>query len=265
MGLVPSLKRAVTVTQWTRNHTSLQFVHDECLPHVVRRTRTHLGSNHTPELSQPYNGISISADAESSSAWFTAGSHSVDEFRYLCPMGGCVTQAELAQRPNCAWAVSPAHAVVVNPALVGYDVVQDLQGAFQAAAATSAFQALFFKTVSGDVVNTGDLVFKGSTCVTLTLNLPPPALLVGGAALPSLFSQTALPRALGQVAEADYIATRSLTRASKAPSRNSPRGRRCARLRGWAGVFMLYTGQVLAGKCRIRHADVPGRHVHGAP
>jgi len=61
-----------------------------------------------------------------------------------------------------------------DPAPVGYDVVQDLQGAFQAAAATSAFQALFFKTVSGDVVNTGDLVFKGSTCVTLTLNLPPP-------------------------------------------------------------------------------------------
>ena len=68
------------------------------------------------------------ADAESSSDWFTG---SVDDFRYLCPMGGCVTQAEMAARPQCAWAVVPAHAVIVNPNLVGNDVVEDIQGAWQ--------------------------------------------------------------------------------------------------------------------------------------
>lgn len=70
------------------------------------------------------------ADAASSSEWFQG---SVDDFRYLCPMGGCVTQAEMSARPQCAWAVAPAHAVIVNPNLVGNDVVEVIQGACQQA------------------------------------------------------------------------------------------------------------------------------------
>jgi hypothetical protein len=42
-------------------------------------------------------------------------------------------------------------------------------GAFRMAALNDGFQALFFKNYAGDekVVNSGDLVFKGSTCVPL--------------------------------------------------------------------------------------------------
>jgi len=104
-------------------------------------------------------------DAATSSAWFIDAGHSVDEFRYLCPMGGCVTEEELKERPQCAWAVVPAHAVIVNPSLVGNDVVEDVQGAFAAAALDERFKKLFFKNNAVDppVVNTGDLVFKGDT------------------------------------------------------------------------------------------------------
>lgn len=52
--------------------------------------------------------------------------------------------------------------------------------AFQSAALDDGFKALFFKSCAGDgrVVNSGDLVFKGSTCAP---NHPSPAgFAVGG-------------------------------------------------------------------------------------
>jgi melanoma-associated antigen p97 len=99
-------------------------------------------------------------DARDETWW---GSNSENDFKVLCPMGGCIDYGQYDSFPECAWASTPSHATVINPMKVSVAVVADVQAIFAQANGDSQFQGLFFKTAGGVTVNTGDLVFKSST------------------------------------------------------------------------------------------------------
>ena len=97
--------------------------------------------------------------SESSESWFTAASHSTNDFKLLCRGGGC---ADVGDWANCYWAKVPAHAVIVNVNTLGYTLRAKLNQDLMAASLTPAFAALFY-TTGGFNPNPGSLVFKSGT------------------------------------------------------------------------------------------------------
>ena len=101
------------------------------------------------------------AAVDASDHTFATGSAA--DYKLLCPQGGCM---DPGQYELCKWATVPSHAVVVNPSRVGAAVRAQIRALFARVQDTQNFRNLFFKTVTGavtNVVNPGDLVFKGST------------------------------------------------------------------------------------------------------
>jgi len=91
------------------------------------------------------------------------GDDKAENYRLLCPQGGCMATTDFLK---CKWATVPAHAVVVNPSMVGRTVQALIREVFAAVQLTEEFEALNLFSNSknaGTKVNPKDLVFKGSS------------------------------------------------------------------------------------------------------